>query len=459
MNETYDVVVVGAGTAGSYAAYLMARQGLKVALVERKRAEEVFKVTGDAIGEHHIKRLEASGLSINNKVFMIRYSGAELYSPDLSVRYFVAGRGYGLDIGEWAQWLISEANNSGVDVLDRHTVTVPILEGGFVKGVKANRGDGTQVELRAKVTVDASGATGVVRTKLPPQYRISEPLLPEDASYAYREVIEVDYAIANPQNIRIYLSNVISPGGYWWFFPKSDKTVNIGLGIWGKLVKETGLNPRSNYDKYLAKSEYARGRRVLHAGGGIVPTRRPLPSLVGPGIVAVGDAAVAVNPVHGGGIGPALLSSELASKAIIEALERGDVSERGLWRYNTDYLRAYGIKQAQLDVFRLMLQTLNDDQLNRGLRARILTEEEVLEISEKGDLNLSGLRKLTIALRLLKVPDVARKLSLALRYMNEVKGIYLNYPQDPGNLDNWLVSLVAKYNEYRLKLKLPPQSI
>jgi hypothetical protein len=149
----------------------------------------------------------------------------------------------------------------------------------------------------------------------------------------------------------------------------------------------------------------------------------------------------------------------LASKAIIETLERGDVSERGLWRYNTDYLRAYGIKQAQLDVFRLMLQTLNDDQLNRGLRARILTEEEVLEISEKGDLNLSGLRKLTIALRLLKVPDVARKLSLALRYMNEVKGIYLNYPQDPGNLDNWLVSLVAKYNEYRLKLKLPPQSI
>jgi len=41
----------------------------------------------------------------------------------------------------------------------------------------------------------------------------------------------------------------------------------------------------------------------------------------------------------------------------------------------------------------------------------------------------------------------------------KVKGIYLNYPQDPGNLDNWLVSLVAKYNEYRFKLKLPPQSI
>ncbi len=64
-------------------------------------------------------------------------------------------------------------------------------------------------------------------------------------------------------------------------------------------------------------------------GGGIVPTRRPLPSLVANGFLAVGDAAVTVNPVHGGGIGPALLSAELASKAVIDAFERNDVSERG----------------------------------------------------------------------------------------------------------------------------------
>ncbi|WP_291767311.1 digeranylgeranylglycerophospholipid reductase [Caldivirga sp. UBA161] len=455
MSKAYDVLIVGAGTAGSYAAYLMAKQGLNVALVERKKAEEVFKVTGDAIGKHHIEELIRSGLSIRNDLFMVKYEGAELYSPDLSVKYFVAGEGYGLDIGKWAQWLINAANNNGADIIDKHTVSAPIIEGGFVKGVKANRSDGTQVELRAKVTVDASGATGVVRTKLPSQYRISEPLLPEDASYAYREIIEVDYSIPNPQNIRIYLDNNISPGGYWWFFPKSDRAANVGLGIWGKLVKERGLNPRINYEKYLASSPYVKGRKLLHAGGGIVPTRRPLASMVGPGIVAVGDAAVAVNPIHGGGIGPALLSSALASRAIVEALEKGDVSEAGLWRYNLDYLNAYGIKQAQLDVFRLMLQTLTNDQLNRGLRARILTEDEVLKISISGNLNLSGGRKMLMALRLLKVPDIARKLSLALSYMNEIKRIYINYPRNPNELNNWLVTLVAKYNEYRLKLKLP----
>ncbi len=228
--------------------------------------------------------------------------------------------------------------------------------------------------------------------------------------------------------------------------------MNIGLGLWGKLSEEQGLNPRHNYDKYLANSQYTRGRKIIHVGGGIVPTRRPLPSLVANGFLAAGDAAVTVNPVHGGGIGPALLSAELASKTVLEAFEKGDFTERGLWRYNIEYLRAYGIKQAMLDVFRLMLQTLTNDQLNRGLKARLLTEDEVLEISEKGSLELSLIDKLKIGLRLMKVPDVASKLRLALRYMGEVKNLYETYPESPSGLSSWYGKLTSVYHDYAGKL-------
>jgi flavin-dependent dehydrogenase len=228
--------------------------------------------------------------------------------------------------------------------------------------------------------------------------------------------------------------------------------MNIGLGLWGKLSEDRGLNPRHNYDEYLANSQYTRGRRVIHAGGGIVPTRRPLPSLVANGFLAIGDAAVTVNPVHGGGLGPALLSAELASKAVIEAFERGDFSEEALWGYNIEYLKAYGIKQAMLDVFRLMLQTLTDDQLNRGLRARLLTEDEVLEISERGSLELSFIDKIKIGLRLMRVPDVAAKLRLALRYMNDVKTLYEAYPTDPSRLPSWYSRLVSLYRDYSNRL-------
>lgn len=445
----FDVVVVGAGTGGSYASYLLAKAGLNVALVEMKKRDKVFKTTGDAIGIHHIERMVIKPPS---QVFTIRYEGAELYSPDLSVRYVVLGKGFGLDMARWAQWLIGEAESAGAQVFDGYKVQGPIIENGKVSGVRVLKPDGTVEEFRAKVVIDASGVGAVVRSRLPREWWVSEPLLPEDASNAYREIIEVDYEIERPEYIRIYLDTNIAPGGYWWLFPKSRNTMNIGLGLWGKLSEEQGLNPRHNYDKYLATSQYVKGRKIIHASGGIVPTRRPLPSLVADGFLAVGDAAVTVNPVHGGGIGPALLSAELASKSVIEAFEKGDYSMRGLWRYNIEYLRAYGIKQAMLDVFRLMLQTLTNDQLNRGLRARLLTEDEVLEISEKGSLELSLVNKLKIGLRLMKVPDVAAKLRLALRYMNEAKSLYESYPTDPSGLSSWYGKLVSIYREYASRL-------
>lgn len=158
--------------------------------------------------------------------------------------------------------------------------------------------------------------------------------------------------------------------------------LNVGLGIWGVLKQ----NPRHNYDKYILPRFKIRGK--YHIGGGFIPTRRPLKSLVGNGIVALGDAAAAVNPIHGGGIGQALLSAELASKVIEEAFEKGDFREETLWRFNVLYMREWGYRQAQLDVLRLMLQTLDNDDLNFGLSRKILNEDEIYHLAAKGT-NLS----------------------------------------------------------------------
>ncbi len=449
--ENFDVIVVGAGTGGSYASYILAKAGFNVALMEMKSRDRVFKTTGDAIGVHHIDRMVIKPPS---DVFMIRYEGAELYSPDLSIKYVVLGKGFGLDMARWARWLIGEAERAGAHVLDNHKVQGPIIENGSVTGVRVLRPSGSVEDFKAKVVIDASGVGAVIRSRLPREWWVSEPLLPEDVSNAYREVVQVDYEIERPEYIRIYLDSKIAPGGYWWLFPKSSNTMNIGLGLWGKLSEENGVNPRHNYDRYLANSQYTKGRKIIHVGGGIVPTRRPLPSLVANGFLVVGDAAVTVNPVHGGGIGPALLSAELASKAVIDAFEKSDFSERGLWKYNLEYLKAYGIKQAMLDVFRLMLQTLTDDQLNRGLRARLLTEDEVLEISERGSLKLSFIDKLKIGIRLMKVPDVASRLRLALRYMNEIKSLYETYPTDPSALSSWYGKVMSTYRDYSRGLGL-----
>jgi geranylgeranyl reductase family protein len=450
MSQSFDVVVVGAGTAGAYAAYNLAKRGFKVALMDSKSGDKVgVKTCGDALGKHHVDRMSRF-LTPNPKILVNEIKGVELYSPDLRTKYVIAGEGYMLDRFNWGKWLVKEAVNAGAAFFEGHTATAPILENGHVVGVKAtdNR-QGTYREFRAKVVVDASGSVGVVRTKLPDTWPISERLHPEDVSHAYREVFYIDGAAENPNYIKIYLDQTISPGGYWWDFPYSSNFVNVGLGIWGVLK----INPNANYKKYL-EPRY-RIREKVHMGGGFIPTRRPLKSLVGNGIVAAGDAAAAVNPLHGGGIGQALLTGELAAKAIEKAFAQGRYDAQTLWSYNLDYMQEWGHRQAQLDVIRLMLQTLDNDDLNFGLSRKLLTEEDVLDISSRG-VTLSVVDKMRIALQFAARPGLLMKLYNAMQYAKKIGDMYLDYPKSPEGLDRWHEKVMETYGEYRRKIGLGP---
>lgn len=449
MPEIYDVVVAGAGTAGAYFSYLLSKMGFKVALLESKSGNELgVKTCGDGLGLHHVERMSRF-LTPNPRVFQNKIEGVELISPDERTRLIVKGEGYVLDRFAWGKWLIEEAVRVGATLYEGHTATAPIVENGNVVGVKAvERKSGTTKEFRAKIVADASGSAAVLRTKLG-GWLISEPLHPEDVSHAFREIIYVDGELPDPQYIKIYLDMIVAPGGYWWIFPRSATMLNVGLGIWGVLKQ----NPRVNYEKYIKPRFKIKG--VYHIGGGFIPTRRPLKSLVGNGIVALGDAAAAVNPIHGGGIGQALLTGELASRAVARAFELGDFSEKTLWEYNVTYMREWGYRQAQLDVLRLMLQTLDNDDLNFGLSRKVLNEDEIYHLAAKGT-NLSLLDKFRVMMQFAGRPGLLKKLYTSIEYAKEIGDLYLAYPRDKSGLDQWLAQVVAKYNEFREKIGLGP---
>ncbi|ABP50397.1 MULTISPECIES: digeranylgeranylglycerophospholipid reductase [Pyrobaculum] len=449
MSERFDVVVAGAGTAGAYAAYLLAKAGFRVALLESKSGDQIgVKTCGDGLGLHHVERM-SKNLTPNPKVFQNKIEGVELFSPDERTRLVVRGEGYVLDRFAWGKWLVEEAVRAGASLFEGYTATGPIVENGAVVGVKAvDRKTGSAKEFLAKVVADATGSAAVVRTKLA-GWLISEPLHPEDVSHAYREIVYVEEPVENPQYIKIYLDQTVSPGGYWWIFPRSATMLNVGLGIWGILKQ----NPRTSYEKAILPRFKVRGK--YHIGGGFIPTRRPLKSLVGNGIVALGDAAAAVNPIHGGGIGQALLTAELSSRVIAKAFERGDFSESALWEYNVLYMREWGYRQAQLDVLRLMLQTLDNDDLNFGLSRRILTEDEIYHLAAKGT-NLSLLDKFRVMMQFLGRPALLKKLSTSIQYAKEIGDLYLAYPESREGLERWYAEVVKKYNEFREKIGLGP---
>ncbi|TRM82901.1 geranylgeranyl hydrogenase, partial [Sulfolobus sp. A20-N-G8] len=123
--------------------------------------------------------------------------------------------------------------------------------------------------------------------------------------------------------------------------------------------------------------------------------------------------------------------------AIHNAFEINDFSARGLWIANECYVEKYGAKQASLDLFRRFLQKLTDDEINYGMNKRVLREEDIVEASSNGDLQLSVAEKAMRVIMALGKPSLLLKLKVVAEYMKKIKEAYRNYPNDPKDLMKW----------------------
>ncbi len=439
-----DVVIVGAGVAGLYAAYRLASQGLDVLVIERKPEEMIGeKVCGDAIGKHHFDELELEYPKMGEDCEGV-FRGVKVVSPDEKHVIEVLGEGYALNRKAFGVRLYRMALSKGAEVWTSHRFYKPLTEGSWVKGIVVLRQDGARIEVRAKVTIDASGVPGVVRTSLPREWWVSEPIPKEDINVTYREIWEGDIEGLDHDFAWIYLNVDVAPGGYWWLFPKRRGVYNVGLGVQGGRG-----NPRINFLNFVRKRFEKNISNVIDAGGGIVPTRRPIPCMVWNGLVVVGDAASTANPVHGGGIGSAMLSSKIAAETIVEALEAGDASMHRLWPYQLRYHKAYGAKQAALDVLRMFLQTMTNEGLNFVFESKIVDGYDVYDIGAKGVLRQSIFSRLSAIVRLGRKPSLLRKLIKVKNYMERARDLYLNFPSKPEEFEAWRNREKELFSEYR----------
>jgi geranylgeranyl reductase family protein len=448
----YDVVVVGAGTAGCLAAKTAAEAGLRVCIIERKGWDEIGeKICGDALGEHHLKAL---GLSPpQHGEIERRIEGVKVYSPDLETVFTVKHEdfhGYLLNRKLFGQWLLKLALDEGADLYDSTLCLEPIIETGYVVGVLAkNLKSGEKVRFEGKVVVDASGFSAVIRRKLPREMMIENEILKEDVEACYREIRQLKQDSPNKTYCEIYLNQRVSPGGYTWIFYKGNAKVNAGLGV---CMRGKFPNPKRQFYEHVLTNPIFNGSRLLDGGTWYDPTRRPLDNMVGNGVIITGDAACLVNPIHGGGIGPSMLSGYLAGKTISEALERGDVSQKGLWAYNLRYMESYGTKQAGLDVFRLLLITCKDEDLNYGMKYRLLTEEDVLRAGLGEDFSLKITDAAKRVFRGIRRLGFLNRLRITINLMRRVKAHYKKYPKTPEDFERWRLKTEALFKEARLKL-------
>ncbi|MBY8988677.1 MAG: NAD(P)/FAD-dependent oxidoreductase [Candidatus Lokiarchaeota archaeon] len=454
LQKTFDVIVVGAGTGGSTAARFAAEKGLKVCLIDSKDKKEIGnKICGDAVGSEIFDFLKIR--HPRDDELSCKIKGAKLYSPDLKKCIDLTDpkqAGYIVNRIEFGQRLLNEALDAGVELFIDNTMALDLLYSQqTVSGVKVKLDNGEKVDLRSKILIDASGFYSPLRKNVKSTL-IEKEILKEDSILCYREIIKFspqDLNITNPDYISIILNRDKAPGGYIWYFPKNQSSLNIGLGTFMNLKgKIKDLYHQNVFNEFIKTSKY----EIISSGGGVVPVRRPLWSCTDNGIMFVGDSACQVNPLHGGGIDPSMRGGFYAANTAINAVEKGDYSVKSLWNYNHKVMTSFGAEFASLDLLRMTLQILPNEDLNFALQQDLLSGEEILEISSTGELELPVLDMVNKALKGISKPNLLLDLNYLRIRMNEISKLYKNFPINIEKFEEWKRRTIQVYDKIKKML-------
>jgi len=449
LQKSFDVIVVGAGTGGSIAARFAAKKGLNVCLIDRKERNQIGeKICGDAVGSEIFEFLNIN--PPKGEELSCHIKGAKLYPPNMKKCLTLIDPkqvGYIVNRLEFGQRLLNEALDAGVKQFLDNTMALDLIyKDNFVSGLKIRLKNGEKLDLNAKLIIDASGFYTPLRKQMKDSI-IEKEILKEDAILCYREIITFspqDQQVIDPEYITIILDQEKAPGGYIWYFPKNESSVNIGLGMFMDYKGQVKEYYKKNvFNQFIKTNKF----EVISSGGGVAPIRRPLWSCADNGIMFVGDAACHVNPLHGGGIDPSMRAGYFAANTAAEAITEGNCSLKKLWNYNCEIMINLGAEFAALDLLRRVLQKLSNESLNFGLEKDILSGNEILEIASTGSFNLSLFDMVNKAIKGIGNPKLLLDLNYLRIKMNEIQKHYKRFPQNIEEFEVWKDKTMEIYDK------------
>jgi menaquinone-9 beta-reductase len=347
-----DVIVVGAGPAGSTTAYYLAQAGLDVLLLEKSRFPRE-KVCGDGLTPRGVKALVAMGISVSEQDGWIRNKGLrvvgagkrmELPWPELS-----SYPGYGLvrPRTDLDQMLAQRAQKAGARLLEGVTVTGPVLDDrtGRITGVVAKPADADgERAYRARVIVAADGNSSRLSVAMGLRKRDDRPLGVAVRTYYQSPRHDDDYL---ESWLDLWDGDRLLPG-YGWIFGMGDGTSNVGLGLMNTSTAFGHTDYHAMLRKWLAGMPaewgFTEENRTQPIRGAALPMGFNRTPHYYQGLLLVGDAGGMVNPFNGEGIAYAMESGEILARTVVQALARARRSEteRVLAGYPRALADAYG---------------------------------------------------------------------------------------------------------------------
>jgi flavin-dependent dehydrogenase len=343
MSDSYDVIVIGGGPAGSTTSTILAQHGLRVGLFEREKFPR-FHIGESLIPETYwvLKRLNMLP-KMQQSHFVKKYSVQFVNANGkLSAPFYFwdnkpheCSQTWQVVRSEFDQMLLDNAREHGVDAYDGVHVVDVLFEGDRACGVRIADSSGRR-EIRARVVVDASGQAAMLMNRF--KLRLWDPILNKGAIWTYWQGAYRD--TGRDEGATMVLQTKTRKG-WFWYIPQHDDIVSVGVvAPFDDLFKGRNGHEQTYFEEVEAtpavKERIGNAKRVT----GFFATRDysyRSKAVAGHGWVLVGDAFGFLDPLYSSGVLLALRSGEMAADATAEGLAKGDVSAEQLGKWGDSF--------------------------------------------------------------------------------------------------------------------------
>jgi digeranylgeranylglycerophospholipid reductase len=323
-----DVLVIGAGPAGSSAAKHAALGGANVILIDKKSEIGAPKRCAEGVSKGGLEKL---GIQPSSRWVTKELDGVRLVSPNGTNVWLTSDEiqlpeaGYILERKVFDKHMAMDAARAGA------RIRVKTLAHGMRKD-----GDGYIVtcehmgelfEIKAKIIIAADG----------PESRVARWAGLKTATKAKNMESGIQFEMCNvemeKQDVIEFYFGSVAPGGYAWIFPKGEDIANVGLAV---IAPDTDKAAYDHLLEFVANCPATQNAQAVELNVGGDPVGGMPKKIYADNILVVGDAAGQVNPLTGGGIISGMTGGMHAGITAAEAIAEDDFSEKRLKQYDKD---------------------------------------------------------------------------------------------------------------------------
>ncbi len=346
-NETNpDVLIIGAGPAGSSAAAVLAEYGHNVTVLEREKFPRYH--IGESLLPFTFQPLQRLGLidKMRKSAFVKKYS-VQFVSPSGRASqpfYFfdrydkeTVAQTWQVLRSEFDQMLMDNARAKGANIIEETTVKELIWEGNKVVGARAQTTGGDVKEYRAPITLDCTGKEAF--TAVRNNWRVKDPYLNKIAVWTYYKGAQRDQGIEEGATTVAY----VPEKGWFWYIPQHNDMISVGVVAEGKYLTRDGVKaPEAIFKREIEQNQWIKQHLAIGQSTGqyyLTSEYTHHSKHCGTnGLLLVGDAFAFLDPVFSSGVMLALKSGVTAGDLVHEALVKKDFSSAQFTEYGR-YMR------------------------------------------------------------------------------------------------------------------------